>query len=50
MNVPQIIVKTVVSTIDLMLAIAVLISDDATDGLKKTFAVVVLLNITGVWI
>lgn len=50
MNTPQIIVKTVVSTLDLLLAIAVLMSNDATDGLKKAFAVIVLLNISGVWI
>lgn len=50
MNIPQIIVKTVVSTIDILLAIAVLKSDEAIDGLKKAFVVVVLLNVMGVWI
>lgn len=50
MNTPQIVLKTIVTTIDLLLAIAVIKSDEAVDGLKKAFAVVVLLNITGVWI
>ena len=50
MNIPQIIVKTVVSTVDILLAIAVLKSDEAVDGLKKAFVVIVLINVMGVWV
>lgn len=49
-GIAQVIVKTIVSTIDILLAVAVLKSDDAIDGLKKAFAIVVFLNVMGVWI
>ncbi len=50
MNIVQIIVKTVVTTVDLLIAYAVLNGKEATDGMKKAFIVFALLNLTGVWL
>ena len=50
MNTAQIVLKTVITTVDLLLSLAVLKSDDAIDGLKKAFVAIVLLNLAGVWI
>ena len=50
MSAGQIIFKTVVTTVDMLLAMSVIKSDDSTDSLKKTFTVITLLNIAGVWV
>ena len=50
MGIAQVVLKTMVSTIDVLLAIAVVRADEAIDGLKKAFVLIVLLNVMGVWI
>lgn len=46
----MIIIRTVVTTVDLLLSIAVLKAPDMADGHRKVFAALVLLNLAGVWI
>lgn len=50
MSIVQVVIRTVVTTIDLLLTIAVLKADNTTGNMVKAFAVVMLLNLMGVWI
>lgn len=50
MSVAQIVIRTIVTTVDLLLTIAVIKADSTTNGMVKGFAIVILLNLMGVWI
>lgn len=49
MSVFQIVLRTVVTTVDLLLTIGLFKADTATDSMRKAFTVVMLLNLAGVW-
>lgn len=46
----MIIIRTIVTTVDLLLSIAVLKVPNMDEGHKKIFIALVLLNLMGVWI
>ena len=50
MNIPQIVIRTVVTTFDVLLAIAFFKADRQNEGMTKAFLIVILLNLMGVWI
>ena len=50
MSVAQIIFRTVITTIDLLLAFAVIAVKEMSDTSKRRFTVFVMLNLLGVWI
>lgn len=50
MNAMQIVLRTVVTTIDLLLTLALFKADNTTNEMRKYFTVVMLLNLMGVWI
>ena len=50
MSIFQIIVKTIISTIDILLSIAVLKAENTTDTMVRTFLLLIILNLAGVWI
>lgn len=50
MSVAQIVIRTVVTTVDLLLTVAVIKADNMNNGMIKAFAIVILLNLMGVWI
>ena len=50
MSVAQIVIRTIVTTVDLLLTIAVIKADSTTNGMIKAFVIVILLNLMGVWI
>lgn len=50
MNIVQVVVRTVVTTVDLLIALIVLRDEKNPEPAKKILTGVVLLNIMGVWI
>lgn len=50
MSTAQIVVRTVVTTVDLLLTISVIRADNTTGTMVKVFAGIILLNLMGVWI
>ena len=50
MNTFQIVIKTIVSTINAFIAVEVLRTKDSTDNMKKIITIFTLINLTGVWI
>ena len=49
MNTVQVVIKTIVTTVDILLGLITLKSD-SPDSVKKIMTVIVLLNAMGVWI
>ena len=49
MNVVQIVVKTIISTIDLLLILGIVKSDNMKNGFTKTAILLVVMNVIGVW-
>ena len=50
MGITQIIFRTIISTIDILIAIAVVCSRDVNDAHKKIITALMLLNVAGVWL
>lgn len=50
MSTAQIVVKTVVTTVDMLLTLSVIRADNTTGTMVKVFAGIILLNLMGVWI
>lgn len=50
MNLLQIIVKTIITVINLLLAIAAVFNVENSEAHKRTIAIFTLANIIGVWI
>lgn len=50
MNVFQIVLKTIITTIDLLLSLIVLRDENNPDGAKRVLTVLVIANLMGVWI
>ena len=50
MGIGQVIFRTVITTIDLLLAIATICAKDVAFSHKKFFVALVLVNIAGVWL
>lgn len=50
MGISQIVFQTVISTIDLLITIAVICGRDVNDAHKKIITVLMLLNVVGVWL
>lgn len=48
MNTAQVILRTIVTTVDVILALSVIKSNESTD-VKRLFTIIVLMNIAGVW-
>ena len=48
MNTAQVILQTIVTTVDVILALSVIKSNESTD-VKRLFTIIVLMNIVGVW-
>ena len=50
MNIAQIVFRTIVTTIDVILAAVLIKSAESSDGVKRTFTAIVLLNLAGIWV
>lgn len=50
MGVSQIIIQTVITTVDVLLAIATVCAREMPDSHKKTVVALLLVNIVGVWL
>ena len=50
MNALQIVIRTIVTTIDLLLVIAMLKTKGLDEGVVKATTTIILVNLVGVWI
>ena len=50
MSITQIVLRTIVTTVDLLLSVAVLRVESNSDTIKKFWVLLVMLNLAGVWI
>ena len=49
MSIAQIVLRTIVTTIDVLLSASVIKASDSTEGMKKAFTLIVILNLAAVW-
>ena len=50
MSIVQIVIRTIVTTVDLLLTLTVIKVNGIDEGAVRAIAIVVLLNLMGVWI
>ena len=50
MNIVEIVVKTIITTVDVLLTIAVMKTPETDNKMLKAFLVLIIMNLMGVWI